>query len=109
MAYDEGLAERLRLALSERKGLTEKRMFGGLAFMLHGNMCCGIVESELMLRVGPENYGVILAKPHARQMDFTGRPMKGFVFISEEGYEEDVQLKQWLDIALTFVASLPPK
>ncbi|MDP2674691.1 MAG: TfoX/Sxy family protein [Dehalococcoidia bacterium] len=74
MAYDEELAERVRRALAGRKGISEKKMFGGIAFMLGGNMFCGIVKDQLMVRVGPERYDDALSRPHARPMDFTGPP-----------------------------------
>jgi hypothetical protein len=78
MAYDEKLAQRVRQALSGQDGIVEKKMFGGLAFMLHGNMSVGVEKDRLMVRVGPDRYDEALARPHARPMDFTGRPMKGF-------------------------------
>ena len=79
MAYAEELADRVRKALAGIDGISERRMFGGLAFMVAGNMCCGIVGEELMVRVGPEAYARALSRPHARAMDFTGRPLKGMV------------------------------
>ena len=77
MAYDENLADRIRKALAGRKGVTEKNMFGGLSFMLGGNMCCGVVREDLVVRVSPGSYEDALAEPHARPMDFTGRPPPG--------------------------------
>jgi TfoX/Sxy family transcriptional regulator of competence genes len=109
MAYDEGLAERLRDVLSEQMGLTEKKMFGGLAFLCQGHMFCGIVGEELMVRVGPERYEQALLEPHARAMDFTGRPMKGYIYVEPEGFEADDELKNWANRGLEFVLSLPPK
>ena len=109
MAFDEGLAQRVRELLSESSGVVEKRMFGGLAFLIHGHMCCGIVGGELMLRVGPRQYEEVLSIPYVRQMDFTGRPMKGFVFISEKGFEETTQLHDWITRGLKFVHTLPEK
>jgi TfoX/Sxy family transcriptional regulator of competence genes len=109
MAYDEDLADRIREVLADRKGLTEKKMFGGLSFMLAGNMCCGIVKDNLVVRVDPDSYEKALAKPHARPMDFTGRPIKGMVYVGPEGYSTDEELKYWLDQALGFALSLPPK
>ncbi len=109
MAYDEGLAERLREALHEHPGMIEKKMFGGLCFMLNGHMCCGIVKDTLMLRVGPEQYEDALAQPHARKMDFTGRAMKGMVYVDPAGFTEDEALKSWVQRGLDFVHSLPPK
>ena len=109
MAYDEGLAERLRDALSEQRNLTEKKMFGGLAFMLNGHMFCGIVGDELMVRVGPEKYQNALSLPYARQMDFTGKPMKGYVYVAPDGFESDEDLTAWANRGAEFVRTLPPK
>lgn len=109
MAYDEGLAQRVREALSERADLTEKKMFGGLCFLLGGNMCCGITTEDLMLRVGPDAYDSTLARPHAREMDFTGRAMKGMVYVGADGLSDDEALNEWLGIAVGFAGSLPPK
>ena len=109
MPYNEHLAHRLREALADRKELTERKMFGGLSFMLSGNMCCGIVKDDMVVRVGPNSHGEALAKKHARPMDFTGRPLKGMVYVGPEGYRTEEDLKYWLDQALSFVLSLPPK
>lgn len=109
MAYDEGLAQRVREALVAREDLTEKKMFGGLCFLLGGNMCCGIVGEELMLRVGPDSWEAALARPHAREMDFTGRSLKGMVYVGSEGISEDADLGACLQIAVAFAGSLPPK
>ncbi len=109
MAYDEGLAQRIREALQGVPGLTEKKMFGGLAFLLRGNMVCGVVGEELMVRVGPGEYERSLSRPHARAMDFTGRPMKGFVYVSPEGFAEDEGLAQWVGLGVSYAGSLPGK
>jgi TfoX/Sxy family transcriptional regulator of competence genes len=109
MAYDEELAERARAALAGRDGIAEKQMFGGLAFMLHGNMCCGIVKSDLMLRLGPEGADRALDEPHTRPMDFTGRPMTGMVFVEPEAFGTDEMLEGWVDRAIAYVSVLPPK
>lgn len=109
MAFDEGLAERVRGILEERGRVSERRMFGGLAFLVRGNMTVGIVKDELMVRAGPENHGQLLREPHARAMDFTGRPMKGFVFVSSEGLESDADLERWVERGLAYGASLPAK
>jgi len=109
MAYDEVLAERVRRALAGRNDLSEKKMFGGVAFMLHGNMSCGVEKDQLMVRVGPERYEEALAQPHARPMDFTGRPMRGMVYVTPEGCRTDEALKRWVEQGLNFAASLPPK
>jgi len=109
MAYDEGLAQRIREHLEDQPGVTEKRMFGGLAFLLNGNMCCGVVGDELMLRVGPGAHAATLRRAGARPMDFTGRPMKGFVYVSSDAIEEDDDLAGWIDRGVEFASSLPPK
>lgn len=109
MAYDEGLAQRIREALSHRRDLSEKKMFGGLCFLLGGNMCCGIVGEELMLRVGPDAYQEILEREHAREMDFTGRALRGMVYVGVPGLDSDEALGSWLEPAASFAGSLPPK
>ncbi len=109
MAYDEGLAQRIRDSLAARTDIAEKKMFGGLAFMLAGNMCCGVVRDTLMLRVGPVQYHEALQQPHAREMDFTGRAMKGMIYVDAPGFAEDSALEDWLARAVSFASSLPPK
>ena len=109
MAYDEQLAGRVRDVLARRKDVSEKKMFGGLSFMLGGNMCCGVDEGNLMVRVGPEQYETALAQPHARPMDFTGRPLKGMVYVDPEGYRTDAALAAWVKRGVDFAASLPAK
>ena len=109
VAYDEKLADRVRKALSGRKGFTEKKMFGGVAFMLHGKMCCGVLKDELVVRVGAERYVKALSQPYTRPMDFTGRPLKGFVFIDPGGYRTDKALAKWVKQAVNFAKSLPRK
>ena len=109
MAYDEGVAERLRDVYESLGGADEKRMFGGIAFMVEGHMSCGVVNDTLMVRVGPDQYESALARPHASEMDFTGRPMKGFVYVAPEGFEDDEDLASWVEASLAFVHTLPPK
>lgn len=109
MAYDEDLAFRVRAALAEQSNVTEKKMFGGLAFMVNGNMCVGVSKDELMLRVGPDQHETCLAQPHTRIMDFTGRPMRGFIYIEPEGLQTDEALQTWINRGLDFVTNLPPK
>lgn len=109
MAYDEQLADRIREALADQDDISERKMFGGLSFMLGGNMCCGIVGDDLVVRVGPDNHLQALAKPHARPMDFTGRSLKGMVYVGSVGYRTDKGLKYWLDMALSFALLLPSK
>ena len=109
MAYDEGLAQRIREVLEEREDVREKKMFGGLCFMVAGNMSVGIVKDELMVRVGPDGYQAALGEPHARKMDFTGRAMKGFVYVGTEGFDADGDLDNWIERGTKFAASLPAK
>jgi TfoX/Sxy family transcriptional regulator of competence genes len=109
MAFDEGLAERIRDTLADIPGVTERRMFGGLAFMLHGNMFVGVVGSTLMARVGPDRHATALRRAHAREMDFTGRPMKGYVYVDEAGTANDADLADWVGACRGYVATLPPK
>ena len=109
MPYDEGLAQRIREALEERSDLTEKKMFGGLAFLLGGNMCVGVVGDELMVRVGPDAYGQALKRAHAREMDFTGKPLRGMVYVAEAGIRGDRALHGWIERGVAFAGSLPPK
>lgn len=100
MAYSERLAERIRSYFKRRKNVEEKRMFGGLCFKLNGHMCCGIEKDCLMVRIIPDRYNMLLKKPHAREMDFTGKPLKGFLFVSETGYRTASGLASWLDEAV---------
>jgi TfoX/Sxy family transcriptional regulator of competence genes len=109
MPYDEGLAERLRELFSAHRNVTEKKMFGGIAFMVAGNMCCGVVNDTLMARVGPDHYEIALKRPHSRQMDFTGKPLKGFVYVAPEGIESDKDLADWVRLCTDFVTTLPAK
>ena len=109
MAYDEKLALRIRKALAKQAGISELRMMGGLCFLLHGNMMCGVEKSNLVVRAGPERYKELLSQPHARPMDFTGRPLKGFLYVSPGGYQTARQLQQWLNRATEFASSLPKK
>ena len=109
MAYDEGLAQRLREALADADGLTERRMFGGIAFMLGGNMAVGATGDELMVRTGPQRYAEALAHPHARVFDMTGRVMRGWVVVAPEGMADDQALAAWVQVGADFARSLPPK
>jgi len=109
MPFDEALGERVRTLLRGTHSLKEKRIFRGLAFMVNGHMCCGIVDKNLVVRTGPEQYEAAISKPHARPMDFTGRSMRGFVYVDPEGYRSTRDLKAWIQRGLHFVRSLPPK
>jgi TfoX/Sxy family transcriptional regulator of competence genes len=107
MGYDEKLAERIRRALGPRDDVEERKMFGGLAFLRGGRMFCGIANDELMVRVGPEQYEKALQKPHVRPMDFTGRPMKGYVYVAAAGRRTEAALRAWVDLSARFVGTLP--
>ena len=109
MAYNEGLAQRVREALGSRRGVTERRMFGGLAFLLDGKMFAGISGSKLMARVGAERYRDALALHHVREMNFTGKPMKGYVYVEPQGLAEDSELLAWVSWCASHVAALPAK
>ncbi|WP_405922255.1 TfoX/Sxy family protein [Streptomyces sp. NBC_00122] len=110
MTFDEGLAQRIREQLGEGPAaLTEKRMFGGLAFLLHGNMTVGVVGDELIARVGPDRTAQALARPEARPMDFTGRPMRGWVTVGGPALAEDEVLRHWITAATEFARTLPAK
>ena len=109
MAIDERLAARVREALMEAPALSERNMFGGVCFMIAGNMACGVSKDGLMLRVGKEAYEEVLGHPHAREMDFTGRPLTGMVYVEAAGYRTKEALADWVDRGARFAASLPPK
>lgn len=109
MAYDQQVAARVRHALGRRKGLTEKKMFGGIAFMLDSNMCCGVLDKDLVLRLGNDGAEAALTEKHVREMDFTGRPMRSMVYLAAAGFRSDDALKARLKRAADFARSLPPK
>lgn len=109
MAYNEQLAERVRKLLKRRKNFSERKMFGGICFMLGGNMCCGVIKDALMLRLGPEGAETALGEPFTREMDFTGKPMKGMVYVDAGGYAADDDLREWVQRAAKFAAALPVK
>jgi TfoX/Sxy family transcriptional regulator of competence genes len=109
MAFDQGLAQRIREHLAPTGGATEKQMFGGLAFLVDGNMCVGVIGEELIARVGLDATGAALERPGSRLFDFTGRPMKGWINVAPDGLEDDDALAAWIDDALRFVHTLPPK
>ena len=109
MAYDEKLAQRIRELVAVHPEVTEKKMFGGLSFIIRGNMFCGVLNDDLVIRTGPEGYEEALAEPDIRPMDFTGRPLKSMVFVGPEGYQSDETLKGWIERGLKFALSLPPK
>ena len=109
MAYDETLAERVRDALSPVPDLAEIKMFGGLCFTVDGRMAVGVNGDDLMVRLPPEEGEAALSEPGARPMDFTGRPMKGFLFVGRDGLRTQRQLQAWVDRSVAYASSLPPK
>ena len=109
MAYDEGLAYRVRELLSDKSGFVEKKMFGGIGYMLYGNMACGVNKENLVVRVGPDKYQTALDTPFATVFDITGRPMKGWVVVEPAGFESDEMLSEWVQQGVDFALSLPPK
>jgi len=109
MSYDEKLAERVRTTLAETSGIAEKKMFGGIAFMLHDRMFCGIIKEDLVVRVGPQQYEAALRQPHVRPMDFTGRPMSGYVYVEASGCRGKSALKKWIQWGTAFVSTMPAK
>jgi len=109
MAYDEGLAQRLREIFGAHSDVVEKKMFGGIAFMVSGHMCCGVVDDILMARVGPDQYQMALGRPHTREMNFTGKPLRGFVYVDPEGITSQEALQTWVDLCGNFIETLPPR
>ncbi len=109
MAYDEGLAQRINEYFDACENTITKKMFGGLCFMQHGHMCCGIVGDLLMARVGLENYTNYLNMPYVKEMDFTGKSMKGMIYVHPEGLEDANELFKWITVCEKFVATLPAK
>ncbi|MFY9264981.1 MAG: TfoX/Sxy family protein [Solirubrobacterales bacterium] len=108
MAYDEGLADRIRDCLTGVDGVSERKMFGGLAFMVFGNMACGPNGDRMIVRVGPDAYEKCLALPGASEMTFTGRPMRGFIELAADSLD-DTTLAAWVDRGVAFASSLPAK
>ena len=109
MAYDEELAERVRAALGAVAGVTEIKMFGGLCYTVRGHMAVGVTGQDLMVRMDPETAQAALSEPGARPMDFTGRPMKGFLFVGPKGVGTDRSLQTWIERGVSYASSLPPK
>lgn len=109
MAYSESLAERVREIVSRIKGIEEKKMFGGVGFLLNGNMLVGVWKEFLIVRLGPEEGTKALKDKFVIPFDITGKPMKGWVMVVPDGVEDDSQLKKWIQRALKFVEKLPAK
>jgi len=109
MAYDLGLADRIRMVLRRLGDFSERKMFGGVAFLVNGHLCCGIVKSDLMLRLTPEIASVALGEPHTRPMDFTGKPMKSMIYVEAAGIDSDTSLERWVRSAEQVARALPDK
>ena len=111
MAYDESTAQRVRevVARLQPPGLEERKMFGGVAFMIQGNMACGVLNDDVIVRVGRDKYGEAVIRPHARPFDITGRPMKGWVMVAAEGHRSEEALADWVAQGVAFALTLPPK
>lgn len=109
MAFDEALADDVRMRLSDRSGLTEQEMFGGIAFMINGNMAVGVSGDELMVRVGKEAHEKAISKPGARTFDMGARPMVGWVSVAAEGFDSEAAFNAWVDQGAAYAESLPPK
>ena len=109
MAFSTALAERIRQALARKRGVEEKKMFGGVGFLLNGNMLVGVWRDSLIVRLGPEEGDLALREPHVKEFDITGRAMKGWVLVGPEGVEGDEQLDGWIERATKFVKTLPAK
>ncbi len=109
MAYDETLAERVRDALALEPDVSERKMFGGLCFMVGDHMACGVLKEDLIVRVAPEEHDGLVARPHVRAFDFTGRPVKGMVYVGPDATSADGDLRGWIDRAVAHARTRPPK
>ncbi len=109
MAYDEGLAQRIEEILGSHSGMSEQKMFGGIGYLLNGNMAVGVHGESLIVRVGPDKHLKARENPYTKEFDFTGRAMKGWVMVSPEGIQEDEDLNTWVSLGTEFAESLPPK
>ncbi len=109
MAYNQALAEKIRRVVATQKGMSEKAMFGGIAFLEKGKMVVGVQGDSLMARIGPEAYEDVLQTPHVKPMIFTGKPMRGFIYVSQKGWSNDSTLKKWVSMSREYVATLPLK
>lgn len=109
MAYDKDFAYKLRAMLGDLPGLTEKKMFGGVGYLINGNMALGVLGSDLIVRFGPERQSEISAKPHTHPFDMTGRAMKGWIMVSPAGLELEQDLKNWMELGIQYASTLPAK
>lgn len=109
MAYDEELAQRVRDLVQKELSCSEKKMFGGIGFLMHGNMACGVIRKDLIVRVGQDSYTDALLKPHVELFDMTGRAMTGWVIVKEPGYRSDQDLQDWVSQGVAYALTLPAK
>ena len=109
MPYNAKIAERVESCLKTEPGISQRKMFGGVCFLLHGNMLCGVAEDDLMVRVGKDQYEILLKHKYAREMDFTGKALKGFLFVSADGIKSKASLEKWIGHCFEFVRTLPKK
>jgi TfoX/Sxy family transcriptional regulator of competence genes len=109
MVFDEGLAQRVQVLISDQPGYEEKKMFGGIGFLIRGNMACGVIREDLIIRVGAEDYTDSLLKPNVELFDITGRAMTGWVIVKEPGYREDQALADWVLRSVAYARTLPAK
>ncbi|MCI0557611.1 MAG: TfoX/Sxy family protein [Nitrososphaera sp.] len=109
MVYNEQLASKIRAVVARRKGISEKKMFGGVAFLLNSRMCFGVLKDDLIVRVGPERYKEALERAHVRPMNFTGRETRGFVFVDSKAWSKGTSLRRWLEIGIDYASSIPKK
>jgi TfoX/Sxy family transcriptional regulator of competence genes len=109
MPYDADLDERVRKLVDRQEFFTEKKMFGGIAFLHRGNMCVGIWKEFLVIRIGPDNYDDALDEPHVQEFDFTGKPLRGWIMIDPDGTDSSEALRSWIDRAIRFTETLPAK
>lgn len=109
MTYNKELAEKVEKALGAQKGISARKMFGGMCFLLNGNMCVGVLNDDLVIRCGADAQSKLLDKPYTRPMDFTGKPMKSMIYISPSGWKKNADLKEWIKHGIAFVKTLPKK
>ena len=106
MVYDKKLADRIKKILQKCKGVAEKEMFGGKSFLINGKMCCGVIKNDLVIRVNPKDYEKLLNRQNVRPMDFTGKPIKGFIYVNSKGCKSSVALSNWVKLGVDYVTSL---
>ena len=109
MAYNETLALRIRKHIAGHAGIVEKKMFGGVGFLLHGNMCCGVHRDSMIVRLSPDETDAALTRPHVRVFDLSGRPMKGWLLVDAPALTTETRLQKWIDVAVAYAGTLPKK